>query len=116
MPWPSCARAWRPSPQAGAGPSRLEGRQACRPRKKRIERKVGDLFEHRYLFVRRHLTASERKTLTRITRGQPQLRSSAWTDGGGLPAVRSAMPDGDGVGQAGQLRARLRRFGRLRRR
>ena len=44
-------------------------------RKKRIEQKVRDLFEHRYLFVRHHLSASERKTLTRITRGQPQLRS-----------------------------------------
>ena len=55
-------------------PASKAAKQAAR-RKKRIERKVGDLFEHRYLFVRHHLTASERKTLTRITRGQPQLRS-----------------------------------------
>jgi hypothetical protein len=44
-------------------------------RKKRIEQEVSDLFEHRYLFVKRHLTTSERKTLARISRGQRQLRS-----------------------------------------
>jgi hypothetical protein len=54
-------------------PASKAARRAAR-RKKRIEREVGDLFEHRYLFVRRHLRASERETLTRITRGQPQLR------------------------------------------
>src|SRR5262249_2636888 len=37
-------------------------------RKRRIERKVGDLFAHRWLFVRRQPTASERATLVRITR------------------------------------------------
>src|SRR4051794_22784868 len=44
-------------------------------RKKRIEQKVGELFEHRYLFVRRRLSRSERATLVRISRGQPQLRT-----------------------------------------
>ena len=55
----------------------------------------------RYLFVQHHLTASERKTLARITRGQPQLRSLRRSDGGGLSPVRPAVPDGDGIGQAG---------------
>ena len=55
-------------------PGTKAARRAAR-RKKRIERKVGDLFEHRYLFVRRQLTASERATLRRITRGLPQLRT-----------------------------------------
>jgi hypothetical protein len=48
-------------------------RRAAR-RKKSIQRKVGDLFDYRYLFVRRRLSASERVTLRRITRGRPQLR------------------------------------------
>src|SRR5579884_1905650 len=43
-------------------------------RKKRIEQKVGALFEHRYLFVQRRLSPAERRTLLRITRGLPQLR------------------------------------------
>ena len=55
-------------------PGSKAARQAAR-RKKRIAGKVGALFEHRYLFVRHHLTASQRKVLARISRGQPQLRS-----------------------------------------
>ena len=43
-------------------------------RKKRIEAKIAGLFEHRYLFVRRHLTDAQQKTLNQITRGQPALR------------------------------------------
>ena len=63
------------APKLGRGrPASKAARRAAR-RTKRIEQKVRDLFEHRYLFVRHHLTASERKTLTRITRGQPQLRT-----------------------------------------
>jgi hypothetical protein len=54
-------------------PSSKKAKQAAR-RKKRIERKIGDLFEHRHLFVQHRLTDSERKTLRRITRGLPQLR------------------------------------------
>jgi hypothetical protein len=43
-------------------------------RKKRIESRIADLFEHRHLFVQHHPTAAEQKTLLRITRGQPGLR------------------------------------------
>jgi hypothetical protein len=42
--------------------------------KKRIERKVDELFEHRFLFVRRRLTPAQRATLGRITRALPQFR------------------------------------------
>ena len=55
-------------------PSSKQAKRAAR-RKKRIERKVGDLFEHRHLFVQHHLTDARRKTLRRITRGLPQLRT-----------------------------------------
>jgi hypothetical protein len=48
--------------------------QRAARRKKRIERKVGELFDHRYLFVRRRLCPSERATLRRVSRGSPQLR------------------------------------------
>jgi len=82
-------------------------------RKKRIEQKVGDLFEHRYLFVQRQLTASERTTLRRITRGLPQLRR-----------LRELMEDvyrlfdrrcrtATALSKLADLRARLRRFGWL---
>ena len=44
-------------------------------RKKRIEQKIANLFDHRHLFVQHHLTAAEQNTLRRITRGQPALRT-----------------------------------------
>jgi Transposase len=88
-------------------------RRAAR-RKKAIQRKVGDLFDHRYLFVRRHLSASERATLRRITRGRPQLRR-----------LRELMDEvyrlfdrrcrmATALAKLAALRARLRRSGRLR--
>ncbi|MCH7752080.1 MAG: transposase [Planctomycetes bacterium] len=55
-------------------PSSKQAKRAAR-RKQQIERKIGDLFEHRHLFVQHHLTDAEQKTLQRITRGLPQLRT-----------------------------------------
>lgn len=61
-------------PKIGRGrPSRANRKLAAR--KKRIERKISDLFDHRHLFVQHHLTPGERKTLLRITRGQGRLRT-----------------------------------------
>jgi hypothetical protein len=41
----------------------------------RLQQKIADLFEHRYLFVQHHLTPAQRRTLQRITRGLPQLQT-----------------------------------------
>jgi hypothetical protein len=61
-------------PKIGRGrPSQANRRLAAR--KKRIESKIADLFEHRHLFVQRHLSPAERKILQRITRGLPALRT-----------------------------------------
>jgi len=43
--------------------------------KKRLQQKHADLFDHRHLFVQRHLTAVERERLLHITRGHPELRT-----------------------------------------
>ena len=60
-------------PRRGRGrPTKAQRRAAQRCR--RITQKIADLFDHRYLFVKHHLTEGERKTLTLITRGLPQLR------------------------------------------
>jgi hypothetical protein len=40
----------------------------------RQKQRVADLFENRYLFVRHHLTQTQRQRLVRLTRGLPQLR------------------------------------------
>ena len=41
----------------------------------RLQQKISDLFEYRFLFVQHHLTDAERATLQRITRGLPHLRT-----------------------------------------
>jgi len=44
-------------------------------RRQRLQQKIAALFEHRHLFVQHDLTVAERRTLHRITRGQPSLRT-----------------------------------------
>lgn len=62
-------------PKLGRGrPSSEQSRKAAR-RRKQIDQKVGDLFQHRYLFVQHMLTPAQRRTLTRVTRGRPELRT-----------------------------------------
>ena len=62
-------------PKLGRGrPSSLAARKAAQ-RRKQIDHKVGELFEHRYLFVRHNLTQAQRRTLHRITCGRPELRT-----------------------------------------
>lgn len=41
----------------------------------RRKREVAELFEHRYLFVRHHLSPAEQKQLRNLMRGRPQLRA-----------------------------------------
>jgi hypothetical protein len=44
-------------------------------RRQRLQQKIADLFEHRHLFVQHDCTPVERRTLQKITRGLPQLRT-----------------------------------------
>jgi len=61
-------------PKLGRGrPSKATKRLARR--RKRIQAKITDLFQHRHLFVQHGLTPGEKKTLRRITRGLPHLRA-----------------------------------------
>jgi hypothetical protein len=94
-------------------PGTKAARRAAR-RKKRIEQKIGDLFTHRYLFVRHHLSASERKTLARITRGQPQLRSLRGLMEEVYRLFDRRCRTATALAKLARLRTRLRRFGRLR--
>jgi hypothetical protein len=41
----------------------------------RQKRRVAERFEHRHLFVRHHLSATEQKPLQKLTRGRPELRT-----------------------------------------
>jgi hypothetical protein len=58
----------RGRPSAGAA-------ARCARAKKRLEKKIGDLFEHRYLFVQHRLTMTETRRLRQISRGQRELRT-----------------------------------------
>ena len=55
-------------------PSTADAKRASR-QAKRLQQKIADLFEHRHLFVQHDLTLAERRTLQKITRGLPQLRT-----------------------------------------
>jgi Transposase len=55
-------------------PSALTVKRAVRQRQ-RLQQRIADLFEHRYLFVQHDLTVTQRRTLQLITRGLPQLRA-----------------------------------------
>ena len=65
--------AQKPVGQRGR-PTTIAAKRIAR-RRQRLQQKVGDLFEHRHLFVQHDLTPAERCTLQRITRGLPQLRT-----------------------------------------
>ena len=83
-------------------------------RKKRIEGKVGELFEHRYLFVRRRLSPSESATLRRISRGQPQLRTLRGLMEEVYRLFDRRCRTTTALAKLAHLRSRLQRFGRLR--
>ena len=55
-------------------PASPAAKRAARKRQ-RLQQKIGALFENRYLFVQHDLTPAQHRTLQRITRGLPQLRT-----------------------------------------
>ncbi len=60
-------------PNLGRGRPSKSTKKASQ-RKKRIVKKITDLFDNRHPFVKHHPTASEKRTLKRITKGLPHLR------------------------------------------
>jgi len=66
--------AERKLPAKRGRPATPQAKRAARQRE-RLKKKIADLFEHRHLFVQHDLTPAERRTLQKITRGLPQLRT-----------------------------------------
>jgi hypothetical protein len=66
--------AERKLPSKRGRPATTEAKRAARKRQ-RLQQKIADLFEHRFLFVQHDLTPAERRMLHTITRGQRQLRT-----------------------------------------
>ena len=66
--------ARKPSPPRGRAKGDEEAGH-LRSRAKAIQKRVADLFEHRHLFVRRHLDAAERALVARLARPDRRLRA-----------------------------------------
>src|SRR6266851_1470228 len=69
-------RLAKSKPKLGRGRPSSKDKEARRTtrKSKAIQQKISDLFQNRFLFVKRRLTPSERQRLMRITRGLPHLR------------------------------------------
>ena len=100
-------------PTLGRGrPSSPAARRAAR-RRKQIDRKVGDLFEHRYLFVQHDLTRVQQRTLQRITRGRPELRTLRNIMDQVYQLFDRRCRTETALAKLTQLRRRVRRFKRV---
>ena len=61
-------------PKVKRGKPKGQQEIAARKKKARLEKKITDLFDNRFLLVQRKLTQKEKRTLAKITRGYPMLR------------------------------------------
>ena len=64
----------KPTLKRGRPSSKDKAARRAARKSKSIQEKIHDLFQDRFLFVKRHLKPSERKRLLCITRGLPHLR------------------------------------------
>jgi hypothetical protein len=78
--------------------------------KKRLEGKVADLFEYRYLFVQHSLTPAERRTLLRISRGLPHLRTLRDIMDETYRLFDRRCRTATALAKLARLRSRIRRF------
>jgi hypothetical protein len=100
-------------PKSSRGrPTRANRKLAAR--KKRLESRIADLFEYRHLFVQHSLTAAEQKTLRRITRGQPTLRTLRQIIDEVYRLFDRRCRTDTAWAKLARLRQRVRRFTRLR--
>jgi len=93
-------------------PSSQTVRKAAR-RKKRLQDKISDLFEHRYLFVKHSLTPREKKIFLSITRGLYNLRNLRFIMDEVYHLFDRRCRTETALEKLAQLRCRVRRFGTL---
>lgn len=94
-------------------PSGKQSKQIAQ-KNKQIQKKIAELFEYRYLFVKHTLSVKEKKTLQRITRGLDQLRTlrSIMDEVYRLFDRRCRMDTA--LKKVAKLRSRIKRFVKLR--
>jgi len=104
--------AQAPKLPRGRPPSTPEAARRNR-RAQRVKQRVSELFEHRHLFVRHQLTASQRATLRRLQRGEPRLKAlRAIMDEVYRLFDRRCRTD-TALDKLAQLRQKVRRYRRL---
>ena len=64
----------KPTLKRGRPSSKEKAARRLARKSKQIQEKMSDVFQHRFLLVKRRLKPSERKQFLHITRGLPQLR------------------------------------------
>jgi len=82
----------------------------ARRTKARLEKKITDLFENRYLLVQRTLSPQEKKCFNRITRGYPVLRRFREIINGVYSLFDRRYKLETGIKKLEVLRARVLRF------
>ena len=90
-------------------PSTPTAKRTVRQRQ-RLQQKIADLFEHRYLFVQHDLTLTHRRTLHWITRGLPQLRALRAIMGEVYRLFDRRCRTDTALAKLAKLRQRVRRF------
>lgn len=100
-------------PKLGRGRPSGAKRKLAQQRQ-RLQQKIADLFEHRYLFVQRHLSDAERATLQRITRGFPHLRTLREIADEIYRLFDRRCRTETALGKLAQLRQRVQRFTEIR--
>jgi transposase-like protein len=90
-----------------------KAQQAQARKAKRIQQRVADLFDHRHLFVQRHLTPAQKKTLRRITRGLAHLRTLRQIMDEVYRLFDRRCRTETALEKLAQLRRRVRRFRRV---
>lgn len=93
-------------------PSSKKARRAAR-RKKKIQNKIADLFQHRHLFVQHTRSKKEQKILQRITRGLPHLRKIRSIVDQMYRLFDRRCRTETALKKLAKLRCRIRRFKRL---
>jgi hypothetical protein len=102
-------RAGRQLPAKRGRPATPQAKRAARQRA-RLQNKIADLFEHRQLFVQHDLTPAERRTLHKITRGLPQLRTLRYLMEEVYRLFARRCRTDTALAKLAKLRQRVRRF------
>ena len=97
-----------PKLNRGRPSSQADRKAVCR--KKKLQAKISDLFEHRYLFVKHSLTPKEKKIFLRITRGLYSLRNLRSIMNQVYRLFDRRCRTETALGKLAKLRYRVRRF------